>query len=417
MNYNKTKPGKKSPYWQGGEFISGRKWTDTRKKALDRSLEFGVDLKYVEYLFKKQKKICKLSGDTLTTATMSLDRIDSKIGYIKGNLQWVHKEVNVMKLEYSQEYFLNLCYLIANKKDDLPNLKIPDVVNFAKFKGVGRLSKSKFGKYIIHARNRNIKFDLTIEEAWEKYVEQNGRCILSGIPIYFNFNGEILKQKGKNECTASLDRINSKLGYNKNNIHWTHKHINEMKWDFDLDYFVILCNKISNYNNTIPNFSMLEMTQDWIDSFKTVDSSEVYAKVAKSNRHRSAVAGRASVYKGVSKDTNGWRAFANLGNGKTYFQSFKSQIDAAQHHDYYMKKEFGNNCYLNFPDVDYSVFTPKARRGLEETVMGLKKIIYDLGHFPTESNLQKMGLKKLARAISTYGGYRHFRRMYESGEL
>jgi archaellum component FlaC len=45
------------------------------------------------------------------TATASLDRVDSAKGYIKGNVQWVHKDINMMKQQYSQEYFIQMCRL------------------------------------------------------------------------------------------------------------------------------------------------------------------------------------------------------------------------------------------------------------------------------------------------------------------
>lgn len=49
-----------------------------------------------------------------TTGTASLDRIDSSKGYIKGNIQWVHKDINKMKNNYNQAYFINLCALVVD---------------------------------------------------------------------------------------------------------------------------------------------------------------------------------------------------------------------------------------------------------------------------------------------------------------
>ena len=47
-------------------------------------------------------------------ATASLDRIDSRVGYVKGNVQWVHKHINVMKNVYSQKYFVEMCRAVAD---------------------------------------------------------------------------------------------------------------------------------------------------------------------------------------------------------------------------------------------------------------------------------------------------------------
>ena len=52
-------------------------------------------------------------GDT-TYKTASVDRIDSSKGYIADNIQILHKDINVMKWDFTQDYFLHLCYLIYN---------------------------------------------------------------------------------------------------------------------------------------------------------------------------------------------------------------------------------------------------------------------------------------------------------------
>jgi hypothetical protein len=43
-----------------------------------------------------------------------LDRIDSNLGYVVGNVQWVLKEINIMKHTMSHDYFINLCSIISN---------------------------------------------------------------------------------------------------------------------------------------------------------------------------------------------------------------------------------------------------------------------------------------------------------------
>ena len=49
-------------------------------------------------------------------ATASLDRIDSSKGYIKGNVQWVHKNINYMKQEMTNEEFL-VNFITAAKRE------------------------------------------------------------------------------------------------------------------------------------------------------------------------------------------------------------------------------------------------------------------------------------------------------------
>jgi uncharacterized protein YeeX (DUF496 family) len=56
-------------------------------------------------------------------AKRSLDRIDSKIGYVKGNVQWIHKHINNMKQDYDNDYFISMCELISKiNKNELTGI-------------------------------------------------------------------------------------------------------------------------------------------------------------------------------------------------------------------------------------------------------------------------------------------------------
>lgn len=65
---------------------------------------------------KKQHKRCALTGVEIEfgtawnkVCTASLDRIDSNEGYIEGNVQWVHKAINLMKRDMTDAEFLDWC--------------------------------------------------------------------------------------------------------------------------------------------------------------------------------------------------------------------------------------------------------------------------------------------------------------------
>jgi len=49
-----------------------------------------------------------------SSVTASLDRIDSKLDYRKTNVQWVHKDINMMKRVLKQDYFIKLCTDVAD---------------------------------------------------------------------------------------------------------------------------------------------------------------------------------------------------------------------------------------------------------------------------------------------------------------
>ena len=84
---------------------------------------WDLDIIYLGDLFEKQKGKCAYTGWELeigthkTPKTASLDRIDSSKGYIKGNVQWVHKDVNIAKNIFSHENFLKMCLdIVKNQK-------------------------------------------------------------------------------------------------------------------------------------------------------------------------------------------------------------------------------------------------------------------------------------------------------------
>ena len=45
-----------------------------------------------------------------------LDRIDNDKGYIIGNIQWVHKDINKMKWKFNINKFIQMCREVANYK-------------------------------------------------------------------------------------------------------------------------------------------------------------------------------------------------------------------------------------------------------------------------------------------------------------
>ena len=73
-------------------------------------------------MWELQKGCCNLTGLSIILPkggnhenVASLDRIDSSRGYIKDNIQWVHKDINRMKWDFPQDKFVKLCFYVANK--------------------------------------------------------------------------------------------------------------------------------------------------------------------------------------------------------------------------------------------------------------------------------------------------------------
>jgi hypothetical protein len=114
--------GSKNHFWKGYQEISGTFFDGLIRGARLRDLEYKLSREYIWNLFVKQNRKCALSGIELSFSdnfrsgvrTASLDRIDNSKGYIEGNVQWIHKDINRMKNIFGQDYFIDICKKIAN---------------------------------------------------------------------------------------------------------------------------------------------------------------------------------------------------------------------------------------------------------------------------------------------------------------
>jgi len=116
--------GNKSANWKGCGDISSVYWWNVQKKAKQRNLIVELSIQDAWNLFLKQNKRCALTGvllDMTSRAQLydhdniaSLDRIDSLKGYTLNNVQWVHKKINLIKWNLSQDEFINWCNKVSN---------------------------------------------------------------------------------------------------------------------------------------------------------------------------------------------------------------------------------------------------------------------------------------------------------------
>ena len=96
-------------------------WFEMKKRGgISRGYAWDLDIEFVWDIYQKQGGVCALSGLPIgwaekgLTATASIDRIDSFEGYLKGNVQLVHKDINFMKQQYDQDKFIALCKSVAD---------------------------------------------------------------------------------------------------------------------------------------------------------------------------------------------------------------------------------------------------------------------------------------------------------------
>lgn len=106
----------------GSENISDYQMHSIKKHAVLRNIEFAVSKEYLWKIFNNQKRICPYTGRVLFMKTnvymkehtASLDRINSNIGYVEGNVHWIHKDANQIKWDYDEKYFLEICKEITD---------------------------------------------------------------------------------------------------------------------------------------------------------------------------------------------------------------------------------------------------------------------------------------------------------------
>lgn len=119
---NRVITGKENCHFQGHEEIHLGKWKTYINNAKKRNIEFSVSIEYAWLLYIKQNKLCAITklpiyfwvNATERQSTASLDRIDNTKGYVEGNIHWVHKKINQIKMDMELETFITLCKLVSN---------------------------------------------------------------------------------------------------------------------------------------------------------------------------------------------------------------------------------------------------------------------------------------------------------------
>ena len=95
---------------------------------------------------------------------------------------------------------------------------------------------NKWWEYLTAAaKTRKIEVSVTQEYLEELLAKQGGACALSGIQVKIGGG-------------ASVDRIDSALGYAPGNCQWVHKHMNQMKNSHSQAEFVELCRSVVRHH-------------------------------------------------------------------------------------------------------------------------------------------------------------------------
>ena len=89
-------------------------YRDAKKHAQSHEREFNISLDDLININEIQKGKCSLTGVLFDNDNPpSLDRIDSGLGYILGNIQLILIQVNRMKSNFNQKEFIEMCRKIV----------------------------------------------------------------------------------------------------------------------------------------------------------------------------------------------------------------------------------------------------------------------------------------------------------------
>ena len=109
--------------WYRGIRVSW--YNDFVKHARKRGIPWELTMDDVAEQFYQQKYKCNLTGLSIKfpkkgkfqKAPASIDRIDSRLPYRPDNIQIVVRKINMMKKDYDQKEFIELCMLVALREE------------------------------------------------------------------------------------------------------------------------------------------------------------------------------------------------------------------------------------------------------------------------------------------------------------
>lgn len=107
--------GKRNHRWRGYGDIPATIFSKILWHAEDKGRKVGITIQDLQTLWEQSGGVCSLSGLNIELGigkTASLDRIDSSKDYVNGNVQWVHKDIQLMKNRLPQNRFIELCRLV-----------------------------------------------------------------------------------------------------------------------------------------------------------------------------------------------------------------------------------------------------------------------------------------------------------------
>lgn len=174
------------------------------------------------YIIKKETVICK-----------------SCCNNFEKNVKEINRSIKLGREQYCSRSCAGKSVANINH---LRNVNPLDASNLKKYTRADKYSS--FKTHLRRIKNRNKDYNVTLEDLSEQWDKQNGVCIYSKVKLMHpvtGFNSHIY--------TASVDRIDSSLGYIKENIQFISIAMNHMKANMPEKEVHELINIIKTTNN------------------------------------------------------------------------------------------------------------------------------------------------------------------------
>lgn len=123
-----------------------------------------------------------------------------------------------------------------------------------------QIPNNLYNQLELNAYKRGFEVKIDKPYIWDLYLKQNRRCALTGWEIVFSKNRKV--------NTASVDRIDSDLGYVPGNVQIVNKHVNRAKVNYDELFFYDICRSMAAYRKK--DFMRMERYEEWNEWHDTI---------------------------------------------------------------------------------------------------------------------------------------------------
>lgn len=114
------------------------------------------------------------------------------------------------------------------------------------YRGTKNVPAKYFTAIRLGAKSRKIDLEIDIYDLQEQWDKQKGVCAYTGLKLTPNF---IKDKRNQFSLQPSLDRIDSSVGYTKDNIQWVCRTVNWAKLSLTHEEFLKLCKLV--YKHTL----------------------------------------------------------------------------------------------------------------------------------------------------------------------